>query len=372
MFAQSIRLGRILGIPVGMNYTWFIVFVLISLSLSTQFADQNPSWSYAEHLVFGIVTSLLFFASILLHELGHSVLALRYGIPVQAITLFVFGGVAQISREPDKPSQEFFIAIAGPIVSAVLGVLFFGVKLLSEGSFEGLVSLGAWLARINIAVALFNLIPGFPLDGGRILRSIAWRISGSFEKATVIAAGCGQFFAYVFIFFGIWIALSGNFFNGLWIGFIGWFLLNAAQMSTVQTRLKHALKGIVARNVMTQECLRLPGNLSVEEVVENHMLRTGTRCALVVDGERLRGLVTLHEIKTVPKEDWSRTSLQAVMIPPERLQSVSTKTPVSEVLQFMRDHNISQLPVVEDGKLVGLIGRDHLLALLHTRLEVKV
>ncbi|MFQ5799341.1 MAG: site-2 protease family protein, partial [Bacteroidota bacterium] len=319
MFAQSIRLGRILGIPIGMNYTWFIVFVLIALSLTTQFADLHPSWSYAEHLILGIVTSILFFGSIVLHELGHSMLALRYGIPVQAITLFVFGGVAQITREPEKPSQEFFIAVAGPVVSALLGAVFYALKVGTEGFYEGLPSLAEWLARINIAVALFNLIPGFPLDGGRILRSIAWRMSGSFERATVVAAGSGQFFAYVFIFFGVWHALTGNFFNGLWIGFIGWFLLNAAQMSTVQTRLRHALAGVLARDVMAQECLRLPGNLSVKELVEHHLLRTGARCSMIVDGDRFRGLVTLHEIKTIPIDEWAQTSLQAVMIPRESL-----------------------------------------------------
>ncbi len=372
MFTQSIRIGKILGIPIGMNYTWFIVFLLIALSLTTQFADAHPSWSYAEHLLFGITTSLLFFASIVLHELGHSVLALRYGIPVQAITLFIFGGVAQISKEPEKPSQELLIAIAGPIVSAFLGGAFYVLKVSTEGVFQGVASLGEWLARINIAVALFNLIPGFPLDGGRILRSIAWRVTGSFERATAVAAGSGQVFAYAFIFFGVWQALTGNFFTGLWIGFIGWFLLNAAQMSTVQSRLQHALRGVVARDVMTQECLKLSGSISIEELVEHHMLRTGARCSMVVDGERFLGLVTLHEIKTVPREDWVRTSLQAVMIPHESLLSVSPETPVREVIEFMRVHNISQVPVLDDSRLIGVIGRDRLLGLVHTRLELKV
>ncbi len=372
MFTQSIRVGRILGIPIGMNYTWFIVFVLITLSLTTQFADKHPSWSYGEHLILGIVTSVLFFGSIVLHELGHSFLALRFGIPVQAITLFIFGGVAQISKEPKNPSQEFFIAIAGPIVSALLAGFFYGLRLATEGLYEGLISLGEWLARINIAVAVFNLIPGFPLDGGRVLRSIAWRVTGSFERATSVAAGSGQFFAYMFIFFGVWQVLRGNSFDGLWIGFIGWFLLNAAQMSAVQTRLRHALTGVRARDVMTEECLHLPGNLSVEELVEHHFLRTGARCSMVVDGNRFRGLITLHEIKTIPRDKWSRTTLQAAMIPQESLLSVSPETAVADVLDFMQEHNISQVPVLEDGRLVGVIGRDRLLSMVHTRLELKV
>lgn len=372
MFTQSIRLGRILGIPIGMNYTWFIVFVLIAMSLTTEFAHLHPSWSHAENLIFGVVTSLLFFASIVLHELGHSVLALRYGIPVQAITLFIFGGVAHISREPEKPSQEFFIAIAGPIVSAILAGVFYTIDVGTRGIFEGVSSLGQWLARINLAVVLFNLIPGFPLDGGRILRSIVWKYTENFGRATAIAANSGQFFAYMFIFLGVWQALTGNFFDGLWIGFVGWFLLNAAQMSSVQARLRYALSGVSARDVMTQECLQLPGNLSVEELVEHHLLRTGARSSMVVEEDRFRGLVTLHEVKNVPKEEWAQTLLQSVMIPRETLLSVSPETSVSDVLQFMQERNISQVPVLEDSKLVGVIGRDRVLSLVHTRLELKV
>jgi len=364
-------MGRILGIPFGVNYSWFIIFVLITTSLFTQFASLHPQWTITEHLVFGIATSILFFASVVLHELGHSVMALKYGIPVKAITLFVFGGVAEIGKEPEKPMHEFTIAIAGPIVSAGLGVLFYGVMMLARGSSEGFAALGEWLGRINILLAVFNLIPGFPLDGGRVLRSIVWKYTGSFERATAIGAGSGQFFAYAFIIYGIFQALSGNVFGGLWIGFIGWFLLSAAQATVVQASIRSTLSGVRVRDVMTNECLRLPGFISIADLVENHLLKTGVRCTLVTDGDRLRGLITLHEIKQVPREEWNRTSLQAVMVTEELLTSVPPDAAIEAVLRVLSEENINQVPVVQNGRLLGVAGRERLLALVKTRLEFK-
>jgi len=371
MFTQSIRLGRILGIPFGVNYTWFVVFILITLSLSTQYAHLHPHWSYFEQLIFGIATSLLFFSSVVLHELGHSVVALKYGIPVRSITLFIFGGVANIGREPEKPMHEFNIAIAGPAVSALLGIVFYAVMVLAGETYEGISSLGEWLGRINLMLVAFNLIPGFPLDGGRVFRAIVWKYTGSYERATAVAAGSGQFFAYVFIFVGVWQAFTGNFFNGLWIGFIGWFLLSAAQSASLQLTFRSSLRGITASDLMTRECLRVPGNISVADLIEGHLLRTGARCSLVVDGDRFRGLVTLHELKKIPKDEWPITSLQSVMVPTDRLLSVDAATPASAVLQLMNDQNVSQVPVLQDGNLLGVIGRDRLLAIIQTRLELK-
>ncbi len=371
MFTQSIRLGRILGIPFGVNYSWFIIFILITLSLTTQFRHLHPDWTYAEHLTVGIATSLLFFLSVVLHELGHSVMALKYQIPVKSITLFVFGGVAQIGKEPEKPMHEFTIAIAGPLVSVALGVFFLGVMWIAKGTMEGVSTLGQWLGNINLMLALFNFIPGFPLDGGRVLRAIVWRYTNSYERATTIAALSGQFFAYAFIAAGVWQALTGDFFGGLWIGFIGWFLLNAAQSSTLQLQFRSALKGVTAGDVMMQDCTRLSGNTTVADLVERYMLKTGIRCTMVMEGDRFSGLVTLHEVKQVPQEEWSTTPLTAIMVPEERLLEVTPETPIDVVLQKMNDENISQIPVVKNGMLVGVIGRDRLLALVQTHLELK-
>lgn len=371
MFSQSIRLGTIFGIPVGVNYSWFIVFVLITMSLTTQFNDLHPDWSLLEHILLGVSTSVLFFGSVLLHELGHSVVALKYKIPVKSITLFIFGGVAAIGREPKKPMHEFTIAVAGPAVSALLGVFFYALREIATGTLEGVASLGEWLGYINVALAVFNLIPGFPLDGGRILRSLVWKYTGSFERATRIAAGSGQFFAYAFILYGIWTALTGNFFGGLWIGFIGWFLLNAAQATTVRLEYQTTLHGLTAADVMNSECLRVPAHISVADLVENHMLRSGTRCSMITEGDELRGIVTLHEIKQVPREEWTRTPLQAIMVHDEDLVVAEPDTSVDLILQTMTDENISQIPVVDGNRLLGVIGRDRLLALIQTRVELK-
>lgn len=372
MLGQSLRLGRILGIPFGVNFSWFVIFALITMSLTTQYRSDHPQWSLAEHILFGVSTSLLFFGSVVLHELGHSVVALRFGIPVRAITLFVFGGVAQIGREPERPVHEFAIAVAGPIVSAVLAVAFYALMVATADLFEGFSDLSAWLGRINLTLAVFNLIPGFPLDGGRILRSLVWQYTKNFERATRIASGSGQFFAYAFILWGIWEALQGNFFSGLWIGFIGWFLLTAAQGAGAQIAIRSSLQGMIAGDLMTQEFLLARPGTTVAELVHEQLLRRGNRCAMVVEGERLAGIVTLHEIKQVPLDNWHTTRLEEIMIPDERLHAVAPDTPVDRILQRMNEENVSQMPVVDGGRLVGLVGRDRLLAAVQTRLELKM
>jgi Zn-dependent protease len=370
MPAQSIRLGRVLGIPIGVNYSWFIIFFLITHSLTVLFGELHPDWTYGGRIAFGVATSLLFFASVVLHELGHSVMALRYRIPVRSITLFVFGGIAQIGKEPEKPSQEFNIAIAGPLVSAALGGTFLGLEWLTRNRLEGVATLGGWLGGINLTLAAFNLVPGFPLDGGRILRALAWRLTGSFERATRVAATSGQLFAYGFVLFGVVQAVAGNVLGGLWIAFIGWFLLSAAQMSSAQLRLQHALAGFTAGDVMREECWRADEGTPVSDLVER-MLRTGERCSMVLDGERLSGLVTLHQIKELPRDAWADTPARTIMVPEDRLSRVAPGTPLQAVLEKMTEDNVNQIPVVEHGRLVGVIGRDHLLAVVRNRLELE-
>lgn len=369
MFQQTIRFGRIWGIQIGVNNSWFIVFLLITFSLSAQYAGQFPQWPAWQQMALGAGTSVLFFVSILLHELGHSAVALRYGIPVKSITLFVFGGIAQMGRDPRRPSEEFQIAIAGPVVSAALGALFYGLLLLSQGRSEALAALGEWLGRINLMVAGFNLLPGFPLDGGRVLRALLWKYTGSFERATLTAAAGGQILAYGFIAAGIWTAFGGNAVGGIWIGLIGWFLLNAAQATVLQLSVQEALAGLRASDVMSSDYLVLPGPASITELLEHHLLRTGGRCAVVAEGGRIEGLVTLHEIKAVPREEWPRTPLRSIMIAAERLITAAPDDTVEQVLRRMSEHNINQIPVVTDGRLAGLIARDRLLALISARVE---
>jgi Zn-dependent protease len=371
MIGQSVRLGKIWGIPIGINASWFIVFVLLTLSLVTHFAELHPRWSPVYHYTIGTLTSLLFFASVLLHELGHSAVALRKGIPIHSITLFVFGGVAQLGKEPDRPRTELQIAIAGPIVSFALSLVFGVFGELATGMSEGLQALGQWLGWINLRLALFNLIPGFPLDGGRVFRALVWGWAGDFIRATRIAGDMGKGVAYLFIMGGIWIGLSGALLQGLWIAFIGWFLMTAAEMSVQQVARKQALAGLRARDVMTPDCPSVPGHISLSQLVENYILLTGRRCFLVTTDSQLLGLITVHQVKNMPRADWPHTSVRQAMIPVAQLRWVAPEAEVGEVLALMDDGDVGQVPVVRDGHLLGLIGRDHLLRVIRAHLEFR-
>jgi Zn-dependent protease len=370
MIGQSVKLTKIRGIDVGVHYSWFIVFALITFSLTARFASEHPHWTAMEHYVVGILTSVLFFVSILLHELAHSLVALAKGLPVRAITLFVFGGVAQIGREPDRPLTEFQIAIAGPIASALLAVGFGTVEYLAGDQFERLSALAGWLSSINVMLALFNLVPGFPLDGGRIFRAALWHMTGSLTKATRIAAGTGQGIGYVLIFFGIVTGFTANWFSGLWLAFIGWFLMNAAQESVVQVSVRSALSGLMVEDVMSRDCPVVPVRMALAELVREHILKTGQRCFIVVDGNRLEGLVTLHQIKAVPHEHWAQVSVGEAMTPVSQLRIVAPNQPLLDVLQILETRDINQVPVVAGDRLLGMITRDHLLRVLALKMEL--
>lgn len=372
MIGQTLRLSTIRGIQVGVHYSWFILFLLITLSLVTRFSAQHPHWTLAEHYAIGFMTSLLFFASILLHELAHSFVALAKGIPVRSITLFVFGGVAQIGREPDRPATEFQIAVAGPIASFVLAGGFGALATVAGAQFEHLSALADWLASINLALAVFNLIPGFPLDGGRILRAAVWQITGSLARATSIAARSGQGFAYAFMFGGIVIGFMANWFSGLWLAFIGWFLLNAAQESVVQVSVRSALTGLVAEDVMARDCPTVSGRMTLAELVREHILKTGQRCFVVGEGSRLEGLVTLHQIKLVPQDQWTQVSVGQAMTPSAQLRVVEPDKPILEVLQILEGEDINQVPVASGERFLGMITRDHLLRVLSAKMELDI
>lgn len=372
MIGQSVKLTTVRGIDVGVHYSWFIIFFLITFSLTGRFAAEHPRWTQAEHYAVGILTSLLFFSSILLHELAHSFVALAKGIPVRSITLFVFGGVAQIGREPDRPMTEFQIAIAGPIASALLAVGFGAVAHLAGDEFERISALAGWLSSINLMLALFNLVPGFPLDGGRIFRALLWRVTGNLATATRIAAGTGQTVGYAFMLVGIWTMFTVSWFNGLWLVFIGWFLLSAAQESVLQMSLRSALSGLRAEDIMARDCPTVSGQLSLADLVHEHILRTGRRCFLVSRNGRLEGLVTLHQVKAVPQERWGDSFVVQAMTPMDRLYAVAPETAILDVLRGMEQHDVNQVPVTQDGRLLGMITRDHLLRVLYANLELGV
>jgi Zn-dependent protease len=365
---SGIRLGRVFGIPIYLHTSWFIIFALITLSMATQFTYQHPHWTAAQHWTLGLIASFLFFGSVVFHELSHSVVAKHYKIPVESITLFVFGGLSRISREPDSAVKEFNVAIAGPISSLFLGGCFYLVFKYLHGS-EMVTAASFWLAEINGILAAFNLVPGFPLDGGRILRGIAWGVTKDFDRATRIATSCGKFFAYVIIFWGIWDALHGNWIGGIWLAFIGWFLLSAAQESYVHTTLRAALTGKRARDIMSADVPIVPRDISLEDYV-HEVLKTGRRFHIVTGADRPVGLVTLHTVQRVPRDEWANTSIQAVMHPVGDIHWASPDEPALAVFERLMKENVSQMPVLADGRIVGIIGRESLLRVLQTQSHV--
>jgi Zn-dependent protease/CBS domain-containing protein len=266
-----------------------------------------------------LLASLLLFVSVLLHELAHSFVARRRGVPVKGITLFIFGGVSNIEREPTSPGIEFQMAFVGPLTSLVIGAICFLLQVPLRGSNSPLQGLLFYLAVTNILLGLFNLIPGFPLDGGRVLRSIVWRLTGNLRQARRGAALTGQFTAYLFILLGIWLFFAGDLLDGIWLGFIGWFLLSAAQSANAQGMLTSVLQGVTVGEVMNPKPATAPADISLQHLVDAYFLPGGLRYALVKQGEKLVGLITLSDIRHVPRDQWGQVSVGTAMIPLVRL-----------------------------------------------------
>jgi len=371
MLKSSVNLGHIAGIPVRIHISWFLIFVLVTWNLAgAVFPQRYPGWSPGLYLGAGLITSLLFFASVLLHELAHSLVARWRGLPVHHITLFIFGGVSEISEEPETPATEFLMALVGPLTSLLLGGLFLAVGALARGAGQLPAVLCLYLGEINISLGLFNLIPGFPLDGGRVLRSILWQRGRNLPRATRIASLVGQGVAYLFIMVGVWQIFAGQWGSGIWIAFIGWFLDNAAQASYRQMAVKNMLAGHTVREIMTQDCYPLPPTVPLDELVRGHLLATGQRCFAIVQNSQLTGLLTLHNIKKVPQGRWATVTVGQVMTPLAQLKVVRPDDGLWSAMQEMTEEGVNQLPVMEGGRLVGMLGRDNLVGFIRVHAEL--
>lgn len=372
----QIKLGRIFGIEIGLHYSWVIIALLITLSLAQHFRMNNPRWGDAVIWTSAIVTGLLFFAAIVLHELSHALVARTRNLPVRSITLFALGGVAMIEKEAVDAKTEFWMGIAGPITSFLIGLLCLALAWVLGWNPEVIaqtppVAILMWLGVINIALAVFNMVPGFPLDGGRVLRAIIWWITGNAIRATAIAARVGQIVAFGFIILGIFRFFSGAGFGGLWLAFIGWFLLDAARASYAQLMLTETLRGLRAKNVMTTDCPKIDGLTNLQTFVDEHLLRSGSRCFVVEEQGRIVGIITPHEVKDIERAKWPYTTVDNVMRPLDQIHTISPEMEVNEVLERMTREDVNQLPVVRDGKLEGVISRGHILRLLQTRAELQ-
>jgi Zn-dependent protease/predicted transcriptional regulator len=369
----SISLGRWFGVPVGLHYSWFIVAWLISLSLASQFAAMNPNWSPGVVWGLAIITALLFFVCIVLHELAHASVAKVSGIPVQGITLFALGGIAQIEKDAASPAKEFWMAIAGPIASIAIGIVcrvIAGVAYAADPTrLAGFAAVFGWLAYINIVLALFNLIPGFPLDGGRVLRSIVWGITHDVNKATRVAARAGQVVGALFIAFGLFALLVRGDFGGLWIAFIGWFLLEGAQAYYRQAQLSSSFHGLRVGDVMARDCATIDGATTLRHFVDDDLLQKPSRCFAVSRDDHVMGLITPDDVKPVKKERWDDVTVSQVMRPLDTLHPVTPNTSAGEALEVMGREHLNQLPVVSDGHLDGVITFSYLVGFLRLRHE---
>lgn len=366
---SQIKLGRIGGIEIGLHYSWFLIAILIAFSLAAHFHSLRLGWSNNVIWAAAIITAVFFFITLLLHEFAHSFVAKSRGLSVRAITLFALGGVSQIESEAPDAKSEFWIAIVGPITSAVIGVICVWAARLSGGTPSAqentpVVAVLLWLGYINFGLALFNMIPGYPLDGGRVLRSILWWSSRSARRATRWSSQVGQIVAFLFILFGLYRFFVGANFSGLWLAFIGWFLMDAARSSYVQFGVMEGLRGRRVRDLMARDCPSVPGYLSLRDFIDDYVLRSTARCFLVTQGNQVVGLLTPHDASLTDREAWSRTSVQSIMRPLNGLQAVSPDMSAAKAIEMMSREGVSELPVIANGRLEGIFSRGQLLRLI--------
>lgn len=352
------RLGSILGFEIRIDASWFIIFFLLFWTLSVGlFPQQHPELSDSAHYVMGFSATILFFASLLAHELSHSVVAKAKGIPVEGITLFIFGGMAHTRMEAENPGDELAIAGIGPVASIVIGGIFGVIAWLGNqaGWSEAVVGPAVYLAWINLILAGFNLLPGFPLDGGRLFRALAWKVTGNVTKATRWASAGGQILAWLLIGLGALQLLGGGALGGLWLIFIGWFLRTAAQASLRAHLLRAVFSGVPARELMTPEPATVRGGLTVQEAVDRNFLSHRYQCYPVLNDadSEVMGLVTLEQVREVERDAWDRTRIQDVMTPLGEVE-VAPDTPMTEVLDRMRDGR-QRVLVTRNGELLGVI-----------------
>ena len=351
----SWKVATIMGIPMRVHFSWLIVFGLITWSLSSRyFPIAAPDLPIASYWVKGVLAALLLFASVAFHELAHSYVAQKYKLTIESITLFIFGGVAQMKGEPPHPKAEFWIAIAGPLSSFFLSAFFYILMMNTAG---GSKALFAYLAQINFIIGVFNLIPGFPMDGGRVLRSVIWRKKSYYFYATQKASSIGRMIALFFIFFGLFSIFTGGP-GGLWLMLIGWFLYSAAQASYQQSTLQETLSGIKVKDIMVTDLKTLSPSITIDKAVDDYFLRYGYGGFPVLDDGKFLGFVTLKEVKGVPREDWGKTKVSEVAVPHEKRWEVSLSDDVMKALELMIKEDKGRIVVTERDRIIGLITRN--------------
>jgi Zn-dependent protease/CBS domain-containing protein len=367
-----LRLGKLFGIPIGIHYSWFIIFVLIAVSLAQGFFPSCvPEQSTLLYWVLGLVTAVLFFASVLAHELAHSLVGRAAGMEIEGIDLFVFGGVSKLEDEPQSPGVEAKMTIVGPLTSFVLAAGFYGVAALTgfRQTYVGCAAIHLWW--INMAVGVFNLVPAFPLDGGRVLRSILWHFMGNLRRATRIAAAVGRFFGYALIAYGIISLFHGPALGGVWLAFIGWFLLQAAESSYTQLVIRESIAGVHIRDIMRSDLVAVPAGLTVREAVDEFLLQhDATIFPVVRDGEFV-GLLTIDAVRGLSREQWPSTPVASGAEAPDPDLGLSPDDDAEEAIKKLSTEAEALLVVVEDGRLVGVVSHRDLYRHIRLRMGLR-
>lgn len=390
---SGFQVGQIFGIKIKIDWSLIIIFLLIVWNLSVSFGQMHDDWSTALALGLAIVAGILFFVSVLMHEISHALVARQRGIPIRKITLFLFGGIANIEREPASPKDEFLMAVIGPITSIVIGgflVWLSGILIGTTGTvidpyeviqnLSPLATVVVWLGSINLVLGFFNLIPGFPLDGGRILRSALWQLTGSLKRATRWASWAGQGIAWIFIFAGVAMAFGARipFFgtgllSGLWLAFIGLFLNSAAVQSYQQTVIRGVLEDVSVNRLMKSGPTTVSPDLSIGQLVDDYVMQTDNYAFPVIDNAEFTGLVTLQDIRELPRDQWDDTTVREVMTPAADLVTADPDEDAAEALNKLSQRNINQLPVVRHrNELVGLLRRRDIVKWLQVQSDISL
>jgi len=373
---EALKIGRIFGIDIRIHWSWLAIFVLLLWWLAEGFYDDVNAyshWSAAERWLASGITTTLFFVSILLHELSHSLVARRLGLPVHSITLFIFGGVSSLTQEPDSPGQEFKMAIVGPLTSFALGIIAAGIAagLWANGLDDTVPgAVAAYLAFINIAVGIFNMLPGYPLDGGRVLRASLWARTGSMLRATRWASRVGTIIAFGLMALGAVSALAGNWLGGVWFIVIGWFLRNTSEQAYQQLLYRNTLEGTKVGDIIDRSFEGAPPDIPLSELVNEYILGRGQRCVPVVVESNLLGLVTMGDLRRFPPDEWATTSAFRVMTPREQLHTVASDDELVSALELMAANDVHQLPVIDGFDFSGFVTRADVIRRIQVKAEL--
>ncbi|MEA2015768.1 MAG: site-2 protease family protein [Actinomycetota bacterium] len=372
MFKSSIKLFKIFGIEIRLDYSWFIIFALFSCYFGFfYFPEVLPDLNRGFLALITIVTVILFFVSVLIHEMSHSLVARRKGIPVERITLFLFGGMAQIEKEPETPFSEFIMAIVGPAASFVLAI-FFGIIWVFTRGFTPVEEPVKYLAIINVVLGVFNILPGYPLDGGRVLRSIIWKVTGDLKRATFIASTAGRVLGFTIIAAGIFFIFVGNFLNGVWLAFIGWFLQSSAQKGYRQLVFETSIKGIKVGDVVNENIVDVISDTTIQNLVDDYFMkyRFGRFPVVEDPGDRkLIGVISIHDAKEVPREKWQYVKVGDVVKKISEKEKVDVSMEVSEAIKRMIKNDLGHLVVMSGGKLKGMITKSDVMHFIEVRSE---